>query len=588
MAAGYCGSSNYPEMARRAPLKISNINDKRRDQKPLTTKEPPLKMRCDICRVKYAFLRAGEVWERGARALDVQTFGSTSFDGSAIDSLLVQRLSKVIHLPLPAGILQRLLDLGSREDSSPADYARLFGSCASLTAKLLTTTNSGGFNPGSSIRKIIQGINLLGTANVRILGLTHGAAAMACQDYLPDPMLLRLWRASVAKACLARYIVAQLDLPRADDGQLVGLFQDAALTEMFPICPELYENTIFLSDRSAEELINLERVRFGDHHGAAGSVLCEVSGLPGEVGRALLSHHQPLPDPGGQELDPLELASRAAGMLPHCCRDWPGESVAAVIAILIEHGWLGGDQHPTHLERVRENYDRMIAPHDLEAFSQERQAALVQAVAVEVADTATDMVRQVHGLLTSAAQMDRELAAINVEAVQLAEQTQEDPLTGALNRNGLEMIGGALLDSLRQSQQSVAVMFMDIDDFKSINDAFGHAKGDEVVTHVADVLRSQLGVSAMVARYGGDEFVALLGGLTAEEAAAAAERLLSAVADAPPVSNAKPVIPALSIGLLWRKTIPAVGIEELISQTDALMYQAKMSGKNRVCKDLQE
>ncbi|MBV9736470.1 MAG: diguanylate cyclase [Acidisphaera sp.] len=165
------------------------------------------------------------------------------------------------------------------------------------------------------------------------------------------------------------------------------------------------------------------------------------------------------------------------------------------------------------------------------------------------------------------------------EAVELA---LTDPLTGLYNRRYLLRHLRRLLGSSHAHE--VAVLMVDIDHFKAINDRFGHAAGDEALRLVAGTLRRRTRVFDSVARVGGEEFVVVMPGASPSDARAAAERLRLAI-EAIPFHPAPPVRHRLtvSIGVAATGLAACAGnAEVLIRHADRALYAAKDAGRNRV------
>lgn len=102
-------------------------------------------------------------------------------------------------------------------------------------------------------------------------------------------------------------------------------------------------------------------------------------------------------------------------------------------------------------------------------------------------------------------------ATINARLTQqLRARSLSDDLTGALSHRGLRELGERMLAPAAQSDSQVAVLMIDLDHFKVINDRYGHAMGDDVLRHVTHVVRDHLREDALLARYGGEEFTVLL------------------------------------------------------------------------------
>lgn len=163
-----------------------------------------------------------------------------------------------------------------------------------------------------------------------------------------------------------------------------------------------------------------------------------------------------------------------------------------------------------------------------------------------------------------------------------------DQLTGLLTRRaGLAQLEN-LSDRLRAQGQNFAVLFLDIDHFKRVNDNHGHAGGDAVLSEVARRIVENLANSALVVRYGGEEFLAALPDIDLAAANVAAERIRRAV-EAIPVTlpGGASVSVTVSIGLSMGGRIrsPAPGLRGLIEQADRALYGAKAEGRNQVTID---
>ncbi len=156
-----------------------------------------------------------------------------------------------------------------------------------------------------------------------------------------------------------------------------------------------------------------------------------------------------------------------------------------------------------------------------------------------------------------------------------------DPLTGLMNRRRMTQIGAAELEPSRRQSTECAVALMDVDDFKRINDEFGHGAGDGVLQGVARALCEAADGVDHVARWGGEEFVVLMPGASLEDALAQAERLRTAVERlAIAAGRGRPVRCTVSIGLATAGQLES--FEELVNRADRAMYRAKAAGKNRV------
>lgn len=156
-----------------------------------------------------------------------------------------------------------------------------------------------------------------------------------------------------------------------------------------------------------------------------------------------------------------------------------------------------------------------------------------------------------------------------------------DPLTGVVNRVRFQERLQEELERARHGLASGALLYLDMDNFKAINDRFGHLAGDAALQRITAVLKAHLGDDAILARLGGDEFAVLLPGADAQDAQALAQRLLALLETVSPGLPGEGVSLRASIGIA---TYPdqATTVQELLSRSDASMYAVKRQGGHRV------
>jgi len=160
-----------------------------------------------------------------------------------------------------------------------------------------------------------------------------------------------------------------------------------------------------------------------------------------------------------------------------------------------------------------------------------------------------------------------------------------DPLTGVLNRRALFAFVEAEFARSQHAGTPLSLLMLDADHFKNINDAFGHQAGDEVLREMAQRLQSPLPAAARLGRYGGEEFLVALPGLSPEAARVVAERLREVLA-AP--FDASSLLAVAGIGRLT-VSIGVAGVQgatdtldAMLARADAALYRAKAQGRDRV------
>ncbi|HEU4460756.1 MAG TPA: GGDEF domain-containing protein [Methylibium sp.] len=183
------------------------------------------------------------------------------------------------------------------------------------------------------------------------------------------------------------------------------------------------------------------------------------------------------------------------------------------------------------------------------------------------------------------ADLERSRERIEAQNQELMTMAMRDALTGLLNRRAYFERAGQALARCTEQGGAVAVLMLDVDHFKSFNDKYGHALGDQVLKRVADAFSSALRQVDVVARYGGEEFCALIEGTDRAGALAFAERVRAAIESQAGrgIHEGADLVVTASLGLCWRARPDArEGLSDLLRHADEALYEAKRGGRNRV------
>jgi diguanylate cyclase (GGDEF)-like protein len=157
-----------------------------------------------------------------------------------------------------------------------------------------------------------------------------------------------------------------------------------------------------------------------------------------------------------------------------------------------------------------------------------------------------------------------------------------DALTGLHNRHAMEESFPREVSRCRQNGQPVSLIMIDVDQFKTFNDLFGHVAGDRVLTAVANILQKQFRPRDLLVRFGGDEFAVLLPGIGVQEALAIAERVLQSVSGSTGDSNDSLIQVPVEVSMGIAELEPEGDFESLLRSADAALYRAKDAGRNTV------
>lgn len=177
-----------------------------------------------------------------------------------------------------------------------------------------------------------------------------------------------------------------------------------------------------------------------------------------------------------------------------------------------------------------------------------------------------------------------ELARLNRD---LATEAATDPLTGLPNKRGFDAFIQRAIEVSREAAQPIAVILLDIDHFKRVNDVYGHPAGDVLLKELSHRWRQEIRASDMLARIGGDEFCVVLPRTPAHHAERIAEKLRLAVAKSPvvvdlPGKELRLIETTASVGLVTAEVAAAATPEALVQAADGALYQAKDQGRDRV------
>ncbi|GHU29217.1 hypothetical protein AGMMS50256_13650 [Betaproteobacteria bacterium] len=180
--------------------------------------------------------------------------------------------------------------------------------------------------------------------------------------------------------------------------------------------------------------------------------------------------------------------------------------------------------------------------------------------------------------------VDKLLLAAETRIVELEKALEEtrnaafsDPLTGALNRRGFERAYAREMARSRRNKRNLALVMIDLDDFKALNDQYGHLAGDKVLAHLVRVLQDSMRPSDVVCRFGGEEFVLMLPDTPVCAACKVVQRFLSKFSrTVPDIGQAV----TFSAGVVSHDYLES--LDEALQRADAATYAAKHAGKNRI------
>lgn len=176
-----------------------------------------------------------------------------------------------------------------------------------------------------------------------------------------------------------------------------------------------------------------------------------------------------------------------------------------------------------------------------------------------------------------------EVTLLRGEVEHLLEQTRTDTLTGLANYRSFSAALDHELERTQRSGQPTALIMIDIDHFKKVNDTLGHEVGNRALIHIANIIEQSVRKLDIACRYGGEEFAVILPDTGLHAARQVAERIRASIETSPLDVDHDTLRPTASLGIATYRLDHQPTAEALVEEADSFLYQAKQGGRNRVC-----
>ncbi|MFC3285162.1 sensor domain-containing diguanylate cyclase [Litchfieldella rifensis] len=499
------------------------------------------------------------------------TISATALTEPELPAALQARLQACSTLPSLPDVVMRVIALAKAPDTSLHELARCLERDPALTLRLLSLANSVFHSQAREVASCLEAVSRLGIDATLSVALGFGLAQRRDSSEATRLDLDHFWQRALISALAGHRLAMQTGRPDAGSVFTIALLQDIGMLALDTAASDIYGDIVSDTHDHAV-IIERERQLLGCDHALVGAWLAERWGLPERLVDGIAASH------GSFDTQPPRDGCIIAAAL--IADAWLSTTPAHLFAELLP-------SLPQHLDLDTANLRELITTlqDDLPTIAQLFEITLPPGFDAQQLLLEAKQVLHAHNqrlnaqLLTQCQEMER----LRNHQAQLDRRIRFDALTGLYNRAYLEELLEAHFLSARKKRTSLAVVFIDLDHFKRLNDCHGHRLGDEVLQNFAELLRGQLCDRVQGGRYGGEEFLLILPETSQEFAVLVAETLCRRLADTPMAwLDGEPVHVTASLGIAHMEGDDYDNARDLIHAADQGMYMAKRGGRARI------
>ncbi len=488
---------------------------------------------------------------------------------------ITRRLELCRSLPsLPAAAF-RIVELASDPSTGMREVADAVSMDPALSAKIMRMANSSLYARQRSCDTFQQALVRLGLNATLSLSLTFSLVNAMREEKGAGLDYELVWKRSLIAGTAARVVGMHFGIKDVEDLFLAGLLQDIGMLALDRAYPELYAARED-SDQDHDRMRTHERAELETDHAEVGQWLMAQWKLPARIVDAIGASHRIQLDASGNEEARFRQAVALSGVIADVwMTSSPEERLSNLQLSVLPIDGLAGEPILGVLQSIADETPEIERMFEIDLMDQTRSEWILH----EARETL--MLRNLQ-MMQESTQLREVAASLKAQAQVLEEKSQRDNLTGAYNRGHLDT---TLVDWFTESTQRaspLSLLFIDLDDFKQVNDLHGHQAGDAVLERYGSMLLEAARGSDMAARYGGEEFVVLLRDCNAIGARRFCSRLLERCRAFEYVLDSGEVLKVTaSLGVATHgERIKFTTASELLRAADDALYKAKQAGKN--------
>jgi len=488
-------------------------------------------------------------------------------------------------LPVLSGSIANILSLTDGDESNVSQIADVIKKDISLSAAILKITNSAAFGLLRKVTTIDQAVMLLGFLSVRNIALGVGVFNLFPPQ--EKEFMSKVWQRSLVTGLAARELCVLIGNKRKEDAFTIGLLHDVGLVALYRYDKKKATDLLKKMEDDGRMILLDEKNYVGLDHIEIGMLLVKKWRLPEEIIHVMIHHHEEPAENASYKDNDVKLSqiiylASLAGDIFYLGRKT--ESIKKFTEGCQRLLGISADDADHLLQNIHPQLMEVAAYFDIAVGSGKTYDEILSTINEEIVNVTISNEAIKHHLTQA---FDRERAmAVKLEEANKKLQilASKDPLTGLYNRQFLNEL---LEKEWSRSQRygcTLSIILVDIDDFKKVNDGYGHQAGDTVLKKIAEVLSENLRRNDYLARYGGEEFLFVLPQTDLRDACIAAERFRTAVRKLM-ISLNKDHRLSLSISCGVATAHPEKkggNTDDLIQRADNALYEAKRLGKDRV------
>jgi len=478
------------------------------------------------------------------------------------------------NLPTLPGIALQLLQAVKKENPDIDEIGKILATDPPLSAKVLKIVNSSFYSLPTKITSVNHAIMMLGINSVKNLALSFSLVNSFKSNLSKTQEYNLFWKDSLIGAIAVKLMSEKIikSFSDSDDIFFMGLLQNIGFLTLSLCMPRQYDLVMVESHKNGVPVHEVESQILGFNHMEIGEYLIRFWGLPDTFYTPIGYHHYPQKLTSARDdmhtlTKVLYLSSLYIELFNHSC------DVSLKLAEIQQKVKACGFDEAIDIHEVGKAINRQasdILPiFEIEFEDENEYAQLLQTAKAQMATLSSELINNL---------LDQR-QEINL----LRQQVGRDSMTSLNNHQRFRELLEQEISRSERYKHPLSVIFADIDEFKSINDTYGHLAGDRAIKIIAGCLKKELRQSDHLARYGGEEFAVILPEAVEVDAWMVAERLRETINSLRIAHEDGFIHVTMSFGIVTLKSGEKISLDELIRRADTALYIAKNQGRNQCC-----